>query len=67
MKAVNYLWLAEHAAELERNGQYKDAAFNWTCASMQQTSNENCHWAQARADFCHEQLRRESLEGVPCH
>ena len=52
MKTVNFIWLAIHAAELERNKEFKEAAFQWMCAAHHAKAIANNHWAQARADFC---------------
>ncbi|ODS10952.1 ANR family transcriptional regulator [Vibrio scophthalmi] len=43
---------AEHAAVLESNGAFSEAAFAWTVALQHARKLENQHWAEARADFC---------------
>lgn len=44
---------AEHAAFLEKNGMFKEAAFAWTCAENHARKPVNRAWAQMRSDFCH--------------
>jgi hypothetical protein len=48
----DYLQYAENAADLERNGFFADAAFEWTCASMKATHACNRAWCEARTHRC---------------
>jgi hypothetical protein len=48
----DYLEYAEHAADLERNGFFAEAAFQWTCASMKASYACNRAWCEARTHRC---------------
>ncbi len=44
---------AEQAAQLERKGNYRNAAFAWMGCVGHAHNPANRHWAKARSDFCH--------------
>lgn len=48
-----YILFAEAAAEMERSGNYQDAAFAWAGAAHQANNPQNQHWAIARSDYCY--------------
>ena len=54
MKKVKSLYPqhAEHAAELESNQYFREAAFAWTVAQQHARKSVNQQWANARSDFC---------------
>ncbi len=51
-KRSEYLEYAEHAAKLERAGDFKGAAFAWQVASSYALNPENRHWAESRSQRC---------------
>lgn len=53
MQQSEYPKHAEHAAVLEREGFYSDAAFAWTVAAQNARQPANRAWADHRASFCH--------------
>ncbi|MGL4224972.1 MAG: ANR family transcriptional regulator [Vibrio sp.] len=53
MSPIQYLEFANRAAQLERDGQWLNAAFAWTGAAHHARNLKNRHWATARCDFCH--------------
>lgn len=48
-----YKAFAEAAADLERCGNYKNAAFAWAGAAHQARNAHNQHWATSRSDYCY--------------
>jgi len=51
-KPGTYIELAEKAAQLEREEQYRAAAFAWTVAAQHARTERERHWAESRSEFC---------------
>lgn len=54
-----YRNLAQHAAQSERTGNFKEAAELWQRAQSS-SGGQNSHWAACRAEFCQKSDQRSA-------
>ncbi|PQQ36453.1 hypothetical protein C6H68_19115 [Photorhabdus luminescens] len=57
-----YLQTAREAAQLEREGDYKQAVKAWSKANRFSRNPINQTWSEHRTDFCLMQIEREKLK-----
>ena len=53
---------AEEAAQMENQGQVKEAATAWRRAGAHSDNGENIEWCYARAGFCESRFAREAAK-----
>ena len=53
---------AQEAAQLENQGQVKEAATAWRRAGAYSTKEQNRDWCNARAGFCESRFAREAAK-----
>lgn len=53
---------AAEAAQMENNGQVKEAATAWRRAGAYSTKEQNRDWCNARAEFCESRFAREAAQ-----
>ena len=54
--------LATEAAQMENQGQVKEAATAWRRAGAHSDNGENIEWCYARAGFCESRFAREAAK-----
>ena len=60
MKSFNEF--AAEAAQMENQGQVKEAATAWRRAGAYSTKEQNREWCDARARFCESRFAREAAQ-----
>ena len=60
MKSFNEF--AAEAAQMENQGQVKEAATAWRLAGAYSTKEQNREWCNARAWFCESRFAREAAQ-----
>ena len=60
MKAFNEF--AAEAAQMESQGQVKEAATAWRIAGAHCGKEQNSEWCKARAEFCESRFAREAAQ-----
>ena len=60
MKAFNEF--AAEAAQMENQGQVKEAATAWRRAGAHCEKEQNREWCKARAEFCESRFTREAAQ-----
>jgi len=53
---------AAEAAQMENQGQVKEAATAWRLAGAHCTKEQNRDWCNARAGFCESRFAREAAQ-----
>ncbi|MFV8770809.1 ANR family transcriptional regulator [Yersinia enterocolitica] len=57
-----YYQAAREAAQIEREGDYRQAAKVWTKAARTSRNPLNQEWSENRSDFCIMQIAREKFK-----
>lgn len=60
MKSFNEF--AAEAAQMENQGQVKEAATAWRMAGAHSAKEQNREWCNARAGFCESRFAREAAQ-----